>query len=460
MSTVASYINLSSFSPQVFDQLDLNSCVENAICQAIALQGNMAGQHIAPLARQALYYDTRVIENTLQYGDYGTLLVSHAISAAMTGGITSEAIASAAGEAYAAEASGNWAKAPTDAMIKDAKQHLLTGSTSFDNGSSLTDNYLRAEIGEQLMHGKAVIMTATIPVWLSSLHYNDVTTAPPLKLPTAQAYAANSYSALAALHDKGMNTALPTADVASNVQNSGSHAFIIVGMDNSLFSGRGGYIIENSWGTSFGVQGYDVIPYSFRSEGFAVKEMAVLNGFNGMDQTWTAGRTQASELFASVLNRAGEYSGVKFWGDALQSGTTATQVIDGLLNSAEGKALYSVSGIPMNDTQFVTQTYLNVRGHVATQSNMDVALYSLQHDTTRAQFMETLIRATDTVSAGATMAEHDRLVNRTTAAEDYAITYHGQGHLDVAASVLQNITSDANSVQAALIGLPHALGYV
>jgi C1A family cysteine protease len=46
-------------------------------------------------------------------------------------------------------------------------------------------------------------------------------------------------------------------------QRVGGHAVLVVGYDNSLYGGVGGWIVRNSWGTAWGQAGYFTMPYNY-----------------------------------------------------------------------------------------------------------------------------------------------------------------------------------------------------
>lgn len=451
MSTIASSINLAQFSGPVFDQLDLGSCTANAICQTVALQAHESGQFISPLARLALYYNTRTVgDPSAAYVDSGAALWT-AVDVAISKGLTSETFATLQGESYKAKASSdNWTKAPTQAMVDDAALHKVLSTTHLNTSFNLSTQKNHEIIGEELMQGKVVMVGSSLPKWMQMVHYNEQ------GVNYQIGFTASSFSALADLHDKGM-----ASDPTGNSQSLGGHAFMIVGMDDSLFHGKGGYIVENSWGTGYGVNGFEVIPYDFinnAAEGFGATTLQVINGFNNVDQTWTPERGQIAMLYASALNRAGEHQGIEFYVNSLHSGNSLKTLTNDLVNSTEGKALYTAGGAVMTNDQFIDKVFLDIRGRVGSVTehywgNQYLGLES------RGDYLYDVMQETADRHGLTTQAEYDFLMNRTHVSENFGVTYQaGTAHLNDAHIALQGITSDANTVQVALVGLQHALG--
>lgn len=463
MSTLPSKIDLGAlYSPPIFDQLDLSSCVENALCLAIALQAKEYGQTIAPLARMAIYYDARIAQG-MSASSEGSL-ARFAIPEAISRGITSEAVAAQAGEPYTAKADNPtlYQTAPTAAMVADAALHKVTGAVpefAYDYGDSY--QALHNKIEGFLLQGKPVMMGLTLPAWFSSqVLYADSSGT------TQVGYIKNatSYTQMAALEQAGqagiykaVNNAHPTTD---------GHELLIVGLDDSLFSGQGGYIVANSWGTEQGVNGYFVIPYDLSSYGIVTPtngqthfaSFDVINGFNGIDQTWTAERGQVAMMYASALNRAGENSGFNFYVDALHNGVQLNTLTEMLVNSAEGQALYSSGGVAMTTHDFINKVYSDIRGRVATTAEMTSGQNLMQLGTSRGQWLYGVMLDTQNGLNGTTTAEHDRFVNRSNVSEYFGVTARADdNHLQAAVTSLQGVTSNADTVEIAIIGLQNAL---
>ncbi|OFA02568.1 C1 family peptidase [Duganella sp. HH101] len=451
MSTISSHISLAQFSLPVFDQLDIGSCTANAVCQAVALQSHEYGQNIGPLARLALYYNTRTSGDPSQaYVDSGAAIWS-AVDTAISKGLTSENFATQQGEGYAAKAvSDNWTKAPTQAMVNDAALHKVLSSTLVKTSSSLSTQQNHDLIGQQLMQGKVVLVGSNAPTWLNHVEYNDQ------GVHYSRPFQASSFNELADLHDKAM-----ASNPEANAKSLGGHAFMIVGMDNTLFHGKGGYIIENSWGTSFGVNGFEVIPYDFinnAAEGFGTTTLEVLNGFNNVDQTWTAERGQISMLYACALNRAGEHQGTEYYANALRAGTTLKFIANELVNSAEGKALYTVNGAVMTNDQFIDKVFMDTRGRVGSATEHYWGNQYFAAGETRGDYVYDIMHDTAARTGLTTQAEYDFLMNRTTVSENFGVTYQANNnHLHDAQAALAGVTSNADTVEAALIGVQHAL---
>jgi hypothetical protein len=393
--------------------------------------------------------------------------------AAMQYGVTTESLAASQGEAYGVGVdSTGMPPAPTGAMVSDASTHKLFGYTQF-NPAGMSDTQLHNAIDSALLKGKPVIVNiGSVPTWMYQVYHRDASGnifSEPYKASTTLSPDA-AFKALADLQHSG------EADSGVSSINNGAfttdgHCFAIVGLDDSLYSGAGGYIVENSWGltndqgTPQGYNGYYVIPKDFRSEGMPLTGLVVtLDGFSGVDQTWTTNRGTVASIYQSVLNRAADYDGLLYWGSAMDKGATIRDVFNSMYNSSEGQAVYA----GLSDSGFINKAYLDIRGRAPTSSEASTELYLLQHSS-RADELYSIMLNEINYASQVTATEHDRFVNRTQVSESFALTYKGTGHLDVATAALNGgtaggvsftaVTADANTLPATLIGIHNALGY-
>ena len=56
----------------------------------------------------------------------------------------------------------------------------------------------------------------------------------------------------------------------------GGHAVPIVGYDDAMLGGAGAFLVQNSWGTSWGLNGYFYLPYSVYTSTKIVQSGGVL----------------------------------------------------------------------------------------------------------------------------------------------------------------------------------------
>lgn len=103
----------------------------------------------------------------------------------------------------------------------------------------------------------------------------------------------------------------------------GAHCMVIVGNDDAL----GGFIVENQWGTSWGDNGYCLIPYSVIMD---FSEAWVIRSYKDIDLTdpvLYATQMKLVRLYVSCLGRAPELAGFKFWLKALKNNEVTHDVI-------------------------------------------------------------------------------------------------------------------------------------
>jgi hypothetical protein len=295
---------------------------------------------------------------------------------------------------------------PIDYDFSNARLNRDQQQTSLNNA-----------IDDQLMHGKAVIMTGSIPKW--SLDVFGV--------PLAQ-------------QNQLHNDDTPY----------GNHAFLIVGRDDTL--GGGSYIAENSWGTSAGDRGYFTIPYKFMSDGITPMELNVVDGFKGVDITWTKERGDLSKMYVGLLGRAADHSGLDFWATAERNGVTLSSIANTIAGSDEGKLKYGA----LSNADYVNKVFSNMTGHAASGTAASGWIDQLNHGTGRGDVVLSMID----LLLKSTGADHDTFINRGTVSETFAVTYQLEGSLSQAANAIASVTANADSVQVALTGVQHDLGWM
>lgn len=149
----------------------------------------------------------------------------------------------------------------------------------------------------------------------------------------------------------------------------GGHAMNIVGYsDDPKDPNKTGYfIVENSWGTNFGVNGYFKMSYlCVRTH---MRDIWVIKGFAGesvcgpnvvipanirRDIEGIAG--QAYRLYKSALSRTPDIGGLSGWIKLMDDGMTLEKAAWGFVNSPEFGARY---GVNTTNEQFVTALYKN-----------------------------------------------------------------------------------------------------
>jgi hypothetical protein len=446
MTTVSSQIYLSSFSAPVFDQGQEGSCVANAICQAIRLQSREYHQDSGELARNQIYYDYRKTYADVRVDNGAS--VEKMLSIAKSVGVATQASAAPYGGTETSNNVGTISdttspvyQAPTASAYASAASEKVFGYTSFStwlmykNGNPATpidydmvnfrlnvdqqQTSINGAIDTQLMHGKAVILGGEVPNWLLSM--------PPAPM--------------------------ATLSEQDNYQwdNSGygRHAFLIVGRDDQLNGGS--YILENSWGTGAGDHGYYAIPYNFLSHGFNISEIAVVDGFKNVDTAWTKERGDMSGLYVALLGRGADHGGLEFWASAEKNGVTLSQIANEIAGSSESAQKYGA----LSNADYVNQVYTNMTGHAAASSVQSNWTSQLNYGAGRGDVAFGIMNSL----LGSTGADHDTLVNRANVSENIALTYQ-LDNLAEASRAITSVTSNADSVQIALSGVQHDMGWL
>lgn len=398
MSTYAPIISLVNYSGPIFDQGQEGSCKANQICGALAIMGHEYGVDLPVLSRQQLYNDTRISQDMFNK-DSGSIL-DYAEKVSIETGIGDES---------------SFSYGPDNMFVHpNAKVHAEAANQKVMSYSQInmyqSAGFIAQDVGKALMEGKPVLVDAMI-------HSGFGTGNQDLSAPTA-----------------------------------GGHAYLIVGIDFN----KQQYTIQNSWGADWEHNGYGVLKFTDLPGlhantpfGWDLLNLEVIDGFAGVDQKWTDSRSEAAMVYASVLGRCGETTGIKYWGD---SGVSKGFMIDQFLASAEGKAKFGT----MDNKHFVAKIYFDGTGRVADQGSIDWFANNLDRGViTRGNLAFDILQTVETGKD--TIAAHDRLINMETFSMNYGITYQlDSSHAQQGIDGLAQITSDANSVEIALVGLHQA----
>lgn len=202
-----SRVDLRSYCSPVEDQGNLGSCTGNAIAGLIELV-NRKKNKTFDISRLFIYYEERVLIGTVRR-DSGAY-IRDGIKVCYTKGAPLETL-------WPYNLS-KWASKPVTAAYTDAAKRKVTGYQRCTNF---------AAIKNALAAGNPVVAGFTV---YESFESNAVATTGMMPYP---------------------NT--------NNEQVLGGHAIAIVGYDDNLNGGR--FICRNSWGPSWGDQGYFYMPY-------------------------------------------------------------------------------------------------------------------------------------------------------------------------------------------------------
>ncbi len=127
----------------------------------------------------------------------------------------------------------------------------------------------------------------------------------------------------------------------------GSHAMLIVGYDDD----KQYWILENSWGTGWGDQGYGYIPQGRFSD---VHDLWVFTQFAGM--TMDAHEQMIIRLYKAALGRAPESEGLTYWAGELKRGIPLQVIAKEFINSPEFLNRYGA----VNDEAYIKLLYNNI----------------------------------------------------------------------------------------------------
>jgi C1A family cysteine protease len=205
--TLAPSVDLRNYCSPIDDQGNLGSCTGNAIAGAIDLIDRKNSKQLQ-VSRLFIYYQERLLEGTTYY-DSGAY-IRDGIKACYTYGAPLESI-----WPYN---QNKWATRPSTAAYNDAKNRKVTGYQRCTNFTAVKN-----------------AVAAGNPVVVGFLVYSS--------------FEGNVNNAT------GM---MPYPNVGSE-QLLGGHAVCIVGYNDNLSGGR--FICRNSWGTSWGDNGYFYMPY-------------------------------------------------------------------------------------------------------------------------------------------------------------------------------------------------------
>lgn len=406
MSTVAQNIDLSQFVKVIYDQGTENSCYPNAYCQATMDGALEYGITLPKLSAQYVYNAVNIVQGS-PGADIGSAL-PFAWGGPEKYGVVPESI-SPYGPQYLS------GKLPEQVQAMGVTLHTDINPI----GNYVT---LGAEIGEQLMRGKVVMVDAYVHSDIYSL--------------------TGSY-----------------ADMSAQYSNEspvvGIHEFDIVG--RQLIDGQYVDICVNSWGSGYGNHGFFAVRESqllgvgsTSPTGQDVIGLAVLNGCNGVNTTWTPERMAAAQEYL-IFGRTADHAGDEFWANQIKGGMSIAQVSDAFISSGEGQSIFG----GLNDTQFVALEYQNILGRTADAPGLALWVSHMQstHET-RGQFVAEFMNCV----AGANNSDTDAMHNRADVSGCGAITYQDAGqHYAANVAALVGVSSDANAVPGAELAFHKAI---
>lgn len=216
--TLPARVDLRQYCSPIEDQGQLGSCTGNAIAGQIELIDRKNNKNL-DVSRLFIYYEERVLEGTVRW-DAGAY-IRDGIKVAYTKGAPLESL-------WPYNQS-KWSTKPTTAAYTDALKRKVTGYQRCSNFAAVKN-----------------AVAAGNPVTIGF----DV-------------YESFEYAWGDIPHGQAGSGMMPYPDTTTE-QLLGGHAVCIVGYDDSLpVAGKanGRFIVRNSWGTSWGDNGYFYMPY-------------------------------------------------------------------------------------------------------------------------------------------------------------------------------------------------------
>lgn len=317
--TVPASVDLRTYTGEIEQQGQTGSCTANAMCSAGEMFLQSANQFI-DLARLFNYKTSRkALPQEFQDSDQGST-AREALRAAKNYGIPSETT-----WPYV---ESSWNAEPSDAAYAEAKQRTVGAYYRIQHEFNLDlQNYnIAVEMHQRLKHALASGYPVLVGLYIGH-----------------------------ALRDIGDKVYPPTGP---NNEMWGGHEMLIVGYNAD------GYIVENSWGRDWGVNGYFIC-----SEGAItvdVVDLWVVKGFAGIE---TCGpnlvvpyvetdphRATIIRLYRACLGRVPDEGGLVYWANNLKSGMPLTQIASSFMSSPEFQSKYGA----VSDEQFISLLYENV----------------------------------------------------------------------------------------------------
>lgn len=219
--------DLRAACPPVYDQGDLGSCTANAIAAAIDFDRNRQGLSFVSPSRLMIYYDERVIENTVE-SDCG---------AELRDGIKSVAAQGACPESLWPYADAKLFVKPDAACYEAAQKDLVSSYHSLSGDLVSLKSALSA--GYPFVFGITVF----------------------------QSFESDAVASLGIVPEPGPSE-----------PEVGGHAMLAVGYSDL----KQAFLVRNSWGASWGWKGYCWIPYAYLGDANLAADFWVINAVRSL----------------------------------------------------------------------------------------------------------------------------------------------------------------------------------
>ena len=234
-AVVPATADLRASCPPIYDQGQYGSCTANAACAAFQFDQDKQGLADFEPSRMFEYYNTRVLDGDVDQDGGGT--IRNANKALAQNGVCSEAV---------------WPYTDADLLTKPS------AAAYADAAPEKISNY--ASVSQDLSSIQAAIYSG-FPVQIGFTVYESFES------------------------DEAASTGIIPMPDTTNEQVLGGHAILLVGYADKLtVSGQvleNIFIFRNSWGTSWGDQGYGYIPQAYMLDPNQASDLWVVNAVPG-----------------------------------------------------------------------------------------------------------------------------------------------------------------------------------
>ncbi len=398
----------------ILDQGQLGDCAHNALSSNITLFEHMTGKSEGPISRLQSYYDTRVAQGTVDI-DSGTV-INVMLQQASSKGLAYES-------SWGYDIS-KFKLDPGAAVHQEALNHTITSYDHVQEPYAMNWTSFKGMVAGYLDQGKFPIIGFTLKSWYDA-----------------------EYGKL--------NTLDPNNDPAD--EGRGGHAGVIVGMSDTLCGGKGGYIIQNSWGDQHGDHGFMVIPYTefpgtvlnSSTSNYNIISFDVVTGYEGIDQRWTTEKMSVNSLYVTLFGRAADIDGLEYWAANVKAGMQLTTVAHNFDTSPEFIA--NNAGITMS--QQINNFYVNAFGHTADTAGLNYWLNDISANGAQVWDIEV------NIMLGAQGNDKTYLATKTDVAMYGSVSSHLNDKAELA-HIMQFNAASADAAQIMKMGIPHDMGWM
>jgi hypothetical protein len=400
-------VDLREHAGSIEDQETIGSCTANATVSALELMAQRAGK-FNNLSRLFLYFTTREYENRI--GQDGAVL-RDAMKMANQRGVSLEMT-------YPYDVSKVDSLPPTE-VYKEAKQRLVS---SYEAVTLNPDSFLVSanNIKAAIAAGHPVVVALKLRRRVFSIsgplsEHNKIDTTQP-----------------------GYNDWV------------GNHAVTIVGYDDDLSGGM--FIIENSWGTQWGDQGYWGYSYSLVNE---IYEAWVVKGFEEIGSDFTEQRTRINQLYVALFGRAAERGGMDYWASQLTSKSDA-QVAQEMYDCEPSRVYYPSH---LTNEEIITRFYTNVLGRSPDAGGLSYWTAQLDSGLTKGQVIINMLDAVTGYTGidSAALQSKSLLANKVAVSLYFSVSLKSDD-LFAASAALNQVTHSPATITAAKVSIINSLG--